>query len=83
MAICNAIISTGGNIISAINKGEGSGGDALKKSVDAVQNMLVPHWAEDTKKRAARARETLIKEASRGQIKIKVLGKDHKTKKRR
>jgi len=84
MAVCNAIITTGSNIAAAVTKSDmGGSGDALKKSIDALQKMLVPHWAEETDKRAKAAREKLVKEVSRGPLKIKVLGRDKKTRKRR
>lgn len=84
MAVCNAIISTGNAVASAVTKSESpQGNDALKKSIDAVQKMLVPHWAEDTDRKAKKAREVLTREVARGPLKIKVLGKDRKSKKRR
>lgn len=83
MSVCNAILSAGNQVTAAVNKGESPGNDALKKSLDAVQKLLVPHWAEDTDRRAKKVRETLVEEVSRGPLKIKVLGKDRKTKRRR
>lgn len=85
MVMCNAIFSIGNSIISAVSQSEGgsSAGDALKKSIDALQKKLVPHWAEDTDKKAKMAREVLIKEVSRGPLKIKVLKQDRKNRRRR
>lgn len=83
VTVCNAIMSVGNQMTAAVSKSEAPGNDAFKKSVDAVQKMLVPHWAEDTDRKAKKARETLIKEVGRGPLKIKVLGKDRKTKRRR
>lgn len=76
-------MSVGNNITAAVSKSDaGSGGDALKKSTEVLQKLLVPHWAEDTKDKAKRAREILTKEVSKGPLKIKVLGKDKKRKRR-
>lgn len=83
MTVCNAIISVGNNIVAAVSKGESQGGDALKKSIEALQKSLVPHWSEDSDKKAKIARQKLMAEVQRGPLKIKVLSKDKKPKLKR
>lgn len=75
--MCNTITTVGNNISATIAKSDSGGnGDSIKKTIEALQNLLVPQWAEDTEKKAKKAREVLVKEVSKGMVKIKVLGKE-------
>lgn len=83
MSIVNAIITVGNGIRSAVaNSSDTPSSDALNKSLDALKEMLLPHWAEDNDKRAKEARERLLEEMNRGPLKVQVMGKDKKSKRR-
>jgi hypothetical protein len=78
MAICNAVMTGSQAIMSQIAGGQNVSTDALKKSIDALQKLLLPHWAEDTKKKAEKAKQTLMREVSRGPLKVKVVSRSKK-----
>lgn len=84
LAVCNTITTVGNGIIAAVSKSDApGGGDSVKKTIDALQALLVPQWAEDTERKAKKAREVLVREVSKGIVRIKILGKDKSRKKRR
>jgi hypothetical protein len=79
MAVINAIITVGNGITKAITQSPDSGSsDALNKTVDVLKEALLPHWAEDTDKRAKEARAKLEEEINRGPLKIQVMSKSKK-----
>lgn len=72
----NAIISVGNSIRSTLANADAPGSDALNKSMDALKELLLPHWAEDKTRRAAEAKKVLEREVAGGPLKVKVVGKD-------
>jgi hypothetical protein len=83
MTIVNAIITVGNGIRAALSKSADTpSSDALNKSVDALKEALLPHWAEETDKRAQEARAKLLEEMNRGPLKVQVMGKEKKSKRR-
>lgn len=69
----------GNGIVAAISGGGSAPNqDSLSKSLDALKELLLPHWSEDKEKRAKRAQEILKKEVAGGELKVKVVGKDKK-----
>lgn len=82
MAICNAIMTGSQAVMSQIAGGQNVNTDAMKKSIDALQRLLLPHWAEDTKKKAEKARQTLMREVARGPLKVKVVSRGSKKRRR-
>ena len=83
MTIVNAIITVGNGIRSAVaQSADTPSTDALSKSIDALKEALLPHWAEDTDKRAQEARTRLMAEMDRGPMQVQVMGKEKKGKRR-
>ncbi|NDC22649.1 MAG: hypothetical protein EBZ49_00740 [Proteobacteria bacterium] len=73
----------GNHISGAVTGSDATGGnDALKKSFDAVKEALLPHWAEESERKAQKVKKTLMEEVNRGPLKIKVVGKDKKSRRR-
>lgn len=87
MTIVNAIITTGNNIIAAVSKSDQTPtNDKLKKSFDALQDLLTPHAAEERERVATRAKDLLSEEMGKGKISFRVgreQGKDLRRRKRR
>lgn len=69
--VVNAIINVGNSL-----SGGSSGGDAFQKSFDALKGALLPHWAEQTDRKAGAAKQTLMDEVNKGPLKVKVVGKE-------
>lgn len=68
-------MTVGNSIRSALSGQENqAGGDGLKKNLDVIKGLLLPHYAEDTIRKAEQARELLIKEVSKGPLKYTVVG---------
>lgn len=82
MVIVNAIMQAGSSISSALTGQDSVGGDSLRKSLDALKKHLLPHLAEDTQRRAAEAKKTLIEEVKRGPLRYTVVGGDRQRRKR-
>ena len=83
MTIVNAIITVGNGIRSTLaNSSDTPSSDALNKSIDALKEALLPHWAEENDKRAQEAKAKLLEEMNRGPLKVQVMGKDKKGKRR-
>lgn len=78
MAVVNAIIYVGNGIRSALSGDETHGGDSLKKGLESLEKMLLPHFSEENKDMAEKARRILMKEATRGPLKIRVMEDDKK-----
>jgi hypothetical protein len=72
-AIVNAIVSVGSSIRSALSGTASGGNDGIQDSMNSLKVMLLPHLAEDRDRRAAQIRKTLIEEANRGPIQIKIM----------
>lgn len=84
MTVCNAILTGCKGIMAQIaNSSQNPGSDSLKKTVDALQKLLLPHWSEDTHKKAAEVRKRLMDEASKGPLKVKAVVRDKKKSRRR
>ena len=75
MAVVNAIIGVGNHIASAVSGGEGGGGDKLKDTLDTLKGLLLPHFREEQDRKAAKAKEMLVREVAGGPIQVKVVGK--------
>lgn len=83
MVVVNAIISVGNRVCAAVSSSDTPTSDALKKSIDSLKQLLLPHWAEDTERRAKAAKDMLVKEVTRGPLTVKVLGRDQNKRKRK
>jgi hypothetical protein len=73
MSVVNAIILVGNNIRAAVVGAEAQGADALNKTIDSLRGLMLPQYAEESERRARKAREMLMKEVTRGPLQIKVL----------
>lgn len=83
LAVINAIMSVGNSLISAMTGSNSTqSGDNLTKVLDALKDMMLPHYGESTKKRALEVRERIIRESSNGPLKIQVMGRDKNKRKR-
>lgn len=73
LCIVNAIMEVGNRVVAAMSDTPASqlNGDVVKKSIQALQELLVPEEAERTERKAKEAKEKLAKEASRGPIKFR------------
>jgi hypothetical protein len=79
MTVINAIITVGNGIRSAVvGSSDPPSSDALNKSIDALKEILLPHWAEDNDKRAEEAKARLMEEMNRGPLKVQVMSKQKK-----
>lgn len=76
--IVNAILTVGNLISAAVTGGEFSGSDALNKSLNALNDELLPHNAQERKRKAARAKLILQEEVKKGPLKIKVMANEKK-----
>jgi len=87
LTIVNAIITAGNNIVAAVSESDQTPtNEKLKKSFDGLQELLVPHAAEDRKKKAQEAQSLLKAELDRGPITFRVgqeTRKDLRQRKRR
>jgi len=87
LTIVNAIITTGNNIIAAVSKSDATPtDDKLKKSFDALQDLLTPHAAEEREKVAERAKSLLAEEMGKGKISFRASprsSRDMRSRKRR
>lgn len=84
IVLVNAIMAVGNGIASAVRGTPNeSGDDKLKKSLDALREMLLPEDAQRAERRASKARETLDKEISRGPIKVRPMASRKGRNKRR
>lgn len=87
MTIVNAIITTGNNIIAAVSKSDQTPtNDKLKKSFDALQDLLTPHSAEAREQASLKAKNLLSDEMGKGTVSFRVgrdQGKDLRRRKRR
>ncbi len=71
--IVNAIITVGNLISSTVARSEFSGSDALNKSLNALGEELLPHNAEERKRKAKMAKIILEQEVKKGPLKIQVM----------
>lgn len=83
LAIINAIMSVGNSLISVMTQSASTtSSDNLTKVLDALKETMLPHYGEATKKKALEVRERIIRESSKGPIKIQVMGRDKSKRKR-
>ena len=79
MTVVNAIITVGNGIRATVAQSSDSpSSDTLNKSIDALKEALLPHWAEDNDKRAEEAKARLMEEMNRGPLKVQVMSKSKK-----
>lgn len=87
LTIVNAIITAGNNIVAAVSNSDHTPtNDKLKKTFDSLQELLVPHAAEERKKKAQEVQELLKTELDKGAITFRVgqeARKDLRRRKRR
>jgi hypothetical protein len=83
LAVVNAIMTVGNNLISVMTQSNSpTSSDNLNKVLEALKDVMLPHYAEATKKKALEVRERIIKESTGGPIKIQVMGRDKNKRKR-
>lgn len=82
MVLVNAILQTGSNIASSLSGQDSPGGDSLRKSLDGLKKILLPHLAEELTKKAEQAKKTLVEEVKRGPLRYTVVGSDRTRRKR-
>jgi hypothetical protein len=82
IAVVNAILTAGKTVAAAVTGNESPGTETLNKSIAAVKTLLLPHWAEDTERKAQSAKELLMREVAKGPFQIKVVGGDISKKRR-
>lgn len=82
IVIVNAIIQTGNRIAAAVTGGESSGQDALRKSLDALEKIMLPHRSEERDHRAAQVKKILEREMKGGPLKVKRVGGNDRGKRR-
>ncbi len=74
LAVVNAIVEVGNRIVSAINQSPGQSGEgSLKKTVEALKDVLLPENGEDREKESLKARKKLEDEIKKGPIKFRAL----------
>lgn len=83
MAVVNAILQGANRIQAGMTGQDAPNGDALRKTLDQVKDMLLPHYAEDTEERATEAKKVLAREVSQGPLKYTVVGGDSKRRRRK
>lgn len=87
MTIVNAIITTGNNIAATISKSDATPtDDKLKKSLDALQDLLTPHAADAREKVAENAKALLAEEMAKGTLSFRASprsSRDMRSRKRR
>lgn len=82
VSLINAIIHTGNTVASSLAGGSSSGGEALKKTLESLEKLLMPQSEEHLRKRAKEVKKILEEEVSRGPLNIKVVGEDKRKTKR-
>lgn len=55
--------------------------DAMNKTLGSLQELMLPHWADETKKKALDVRRKIVAEHNKGPIQIKVMARDNGSKK--
>lgn len=83
LAVTNAIVQTGNAIRAQIAGTDYKPGDGLKNVLEALKEQLMPHMVEADKTKLDKIRDRLIKEASGGEIKFKIMGDTKETNKRK
>jgi len=82
LTIVNAIIAVGNTISASVAGGGGGGnsGDAFKKTLDELKNVLMPGEKDRSKQKTDKIKRVLEEEAAKGPIKIKAMGGTKKKK---
>jgi hypothetical protein len=76
LTLVNAIITTGNTIVAAINKSDQTPtSDKLRQSFDALQDLLMPHEAENREAKAREAKLLLQEEIDKGKITFRPMKK--------
>jgi hypothetical protein len=79
MAIINAIIYAGNNIVASNSEANSSGGaEHLKKVISLMTDLLLPKDDRETQKRADQVKELLEKEINKGPIKVRPMARSVK-----
>ena len=78
ITLVNAIILVGNRISAAVTGGDSPGGDSVKKNIDALESLMLPHRAEEREVKAKKVKGILEREAAGGPLKIKVMGDDNR-----
>lgn len=73
LTVVNAIITAGNNIVAAVSKSDQNPtSEKLKQSLDGLQNLLLPHVAEERENKAKDAKQMLQQELDKGPITFRV-----------
>jgi hypothetical protein len=85
LTMVNAIVETGNRIVAAITQSPSNqlSGDNVKKSMEALKDLLLPEDNERKKRQAAKARKRLVEEVQQGPIKFKAMAHAKPKKQRR
>lgn len=73
LCLVNAIMDVGNRIVAAVSQSPSNqlNGDVVKKSVEALQKLLLPEEAERTAKKAEKAKDILAREMAGGPIRFR------------
>lgn len=83
LTLVSAIMAVGNTIASAVTGQPSSeNGDALRKNIEELKKLALPHLAEETARRADEIKAVLEREVKAGPVKIKVMS-DKRAKKTR
>lgn len=83
MSVINAIISVGNTVAASMSdSGAAPSSDSLNKTLESLREVLLPHLAEDSKRKAKKYEVLMKEELDRGPLKIKIVGKDSGQKRR-
>lgn len=84
MSMINAIISVGNSIVSALSESASpqGNGDALKKTIASLRELLLPTDHAETEKRAAAVSALLESEVAKGPIRVQPKVESHRQKQR-
>lgn len=75
LVVVNAIVAAGNSVAAVMSEGGGgSSGDTLQKSMDSLKSVLLPHMEVEKDNKAELAKQILIEEAEKGEIRYKVVG---------
>ena len=74
LAVVNAIVEVGNRIVSAVTQSPGQSGEgSLKKTIEALKDVLIPDNHEDRDQKALEARKKLEDEIRKGPIKFRAI----------
>lgn len=71
LAIVNAIIHIGNSIAATVSGGSSGNADGLKKTMEALKDLLLPDDVAQKESQAQRALKILTEESTKGPLKVR------------